>query len=35
MLLIPLRKVCKSAEDVVELIQRVFKDIKWRHWAII
>jgi hypothetical protein len=28
LLLIPLRKVCKSAEDVVELIQRVFEDIK-------
>jgi hypothetical protein len=28
LLLIPLRKVCKSAEDVVQLIQRVFEDIK-------
>jgi hypothetical protein len=28
LLLIPLRKVCKSAEDVVQLIQRVFVDIK-------
>jgi len=28
LLLIPLRKVCKSAEDVVDLIQRVFEDIK-------
>jgi hypothetical protein len=28
LLLIPIRKVCKSAEDVVELIQRVFEDIK-------
>lgn len=28
LLLIPLRKVCKSSEDVVELIQRVFDDIK-------
>src|SRR5579859_5942816 len=28
LLLIPLRKVCKSADDVVELIQRVFEDIK-------
>jgi len=28
LLLIPLRKVCKSAEDLVELIQRVFEDIK-------
>ena len=28
LLLIPLRKVCKSAEDVVELIRRVFEDIK-------
>lgn len=27
LLLIPLRKVCKSAEDVVDLIQRVFEDI--------
>jgi hypothetical protein len=27
LLLIPIRKVCKSAEDVVELIQRVFEDI--------
>jgi hypothetical protein len=30
LLLIPLRKVCKSAEDVVGLIQRVFEDIKDR-----
>ena len=28
LLLIPLRKVCKSPEAVVELIQRVFEDIK-------
>jgi len=28
LLLIPLRKVCKSAEDVVDLIQKVFEDIK-------
>jgi hypothetical protein len=28
LLLIPLRKACKSAEDVVQLIQRVFEDIK-------
>ena len=28
LLLIPLRKVCKSSEDVVELVQRVFEDIK-------
>ena len=28
LLLIPLRNVCKSAEDVVELIQRVFEDIR-------
>jgi hypothetical protein len=28
LLLIPLRKTCKSAADVVELIQRVFEDIK-------
>lgn len=28
LLLLPLRKICKSSEDVVELIQRVFKDIK-------
>jgi hypothetical protein len=28
LLLIPLRKVCKSAEDVVGLIHRVFEDIK-------
>jgi len=28
LLLIPLRKVCKSAEEVVEMIQRVFEDIK-------
>jgi hypothetical protein len=28
LLLIPLRKMCKSAEDVVELIHRVFEDIK-------
>jgi hypothetical protein len=28
LLLIPVRKVCKSAEDVVELIHRVFEDIK-------
>ena len=28
LLLIPLRKLCKSAEDVVVLIQRVFEDIK-------
>lgn len=28
LLLIPLRKVCKSADDVVELIQRVFEDMK-------
>lgn len=28
LLLIPLRKACKSSEDVVELIQKVFEDIK-------
>jgi len=28
LLLVPLRKVCKSSDDVVELIQRVFEDIK-------
>jgi hypothetical protein len=28
LLLVPLRKVCKSSEDVVELIQKVFEDIK-------
>jgi hypothetical protein len=28
LLLIPLRKVCRSADDVVELIRRVFEDIK-------
>jgi hypothetical protein len=28
LLLLPLRKVCKSSEDVVELIHRVFEDIK-------
>lgn len=28
LLLIPLRKVCKSSDDVVELIQKVFEDIK-------
>jgi hypothetical protein len=28
LLLLPLRKICKSSEDVVELIQRVFEDIK-------
>ena len=28
LLLIPLRKVCKSSEDVVELFQKVFDDIK-------
>jgi len=28
LLLIPLRKVCKSSEEVVELIQKVFEDIK-------
>lgn len=28
LLLIPLRKTCKSAEDVAGLIQRVFEDIK-------
>jgi hypothetical protein len=28
LLLIPLRKVCKSAEDVVELIKGVFEDIR-------
>lgn len=28
LLLIPLRKVCKSADDVVGLIQRVFDDIR-------
>jgi hypothetical protein len=28
LLLIPLRKICKSSEDVVDLIQRVFEDIK-------
>ena len=28
LLLLPLRKVCKSSEDVVELIQRVFEDIR-------
>jgi len=28
LLLIPLRKTCKSADDVVDLIQRVFEDIK-------
>jgi hypothetical protein len=27
LLLIPLRKVCKSAEDVVQLMQQVFEDI--------
>lgn len=27
-LLLPLRKVCKSSDDVVELIRRVFEDIK-------
>lgn len=31
LLLIPLRKVCKSAEDVVELIQRVFEDSRTRN----
>ena len=30
LLLIPLRKLCKSAGDVVELIHRVFEDIKDR-----
>lgn len=30
LLLIPLRKICKSAEEVVELIHRVFEDIKDR-----
>jgi hypothetical protein len=28
LLLLPLRKVCKSSQDVVDLIQRVFEDIK-------
>lgn len=28
LLVIPLRQICKSAEDVVELIQHVFEDIK-------
>jgi hypothetical protein len=28
LLLVPLRKVCKSSEDVVDLIQKVFEDIK-------
>jgi hypothetical protein len=28
LLLIPLRKVCKSADDVADLIHRVFEDIK-------
>ena len=28
LLLIPLRKVCKSSGDVVELIQKVFEDVK-------
>jgi hypothetical protein len=28
LLLLPLRKVCKSSDDVVELIHRVFEDIK-------
>ncbi|MGA3011991.1 MAG: hypothetical protein ABSD72_17180 [Terracidiphilus sp.] len=28
LLLIPLRKICKSAQDVAELIQQVFEDIK-------
>jgi hypothetical protein len=28
LLLVPLRKVCKSSDDVVELIRRVFEDIK-------
>lgn len=28
LLLIPLRKVCKSSDDVVELIQKAFEDIK-------
>lgn len=28
LLLIPLRKVCKSAEDVAELIHRIFEDIR-------
>jgi hypothetical protein len=28
LLLLPLRKICKSPEDVVDLIQRVFEDIK-------
>lgn len=28
MLLIPLRKICKSVDDVVELISRVFEDIR-------
>lgn len=30
LLFIPLRKICKSAEDVVQLIDRVFEDIKDR-----
>jgi hypothetical protein len=28
LLLIPLRKICKSPEDVVELIRKIFEDIK-------
>jgi hypothetical protein len=28
LLLVPLRKACKSSEDVIELIQRIFEDIK-------
>lgn len=28
LLLLPLRKVCKSSEDVAELLQRVFEDIR-------
>jgi hypothetical protein len=28
LLLLPLRKICKSAEEVAEVIHRVFEDIK-------
>jgi hypothetical protein len=30
LLLVPLRKVCKSSDDVVEVIHRVFEDIRCR-----